>query len=87
MRGPRFSFLESKLRAEGHGNLLFHKVYAIAGFGDAVFHLQAGVHFDEEGVSLRRDKEFDSGERIIADFPDQHSGIFLEPFAQLRSDA
>ena len=80
-------FGQAQLRAEGHGDLLFDEVDAVTAFGDAVFHLKAGVHFDEVGFTLRGDEELHRGEGVITHLADQHTGVFLQAFAQLGRDA
>lgn len=76
-------FGQAQLRAEGYGDLLFDEVDAVTAFGDAVFHLKAGVHFDEVGFTLRGDEELHRGEGVITHLADQHTGVFLQAFAQL----
>ena len=70
-------FGQAQLRAEGHGDLLFDEVDAVTAFGDAVFHLKAGVHFDEVGFTLRGDEELHRGEGEITHLADQHTGVFV----------
>ncbi len=87
MGGHGFPFLQAEFRAEGHGDLLFHKVHAVAAFGDAVLHLEARVDLDEEGFAFRRDQKFDCRQGIIPHFAHQHPRVFLEAGAQIRGDA
>ena len=80
-------FVEGQFRTEGDGDLRFHKVDAVAGFGDAVFHLQAGVHFDHVGRAVAGDEEFHRGKGVVVHGLDQLAGVFLKLFAQFGGHA
>ncbi len=87
VRGLGVLFGEAQLRAEGDGDLLFHEVDPVTAFGDAVFHLKAGVDFDEVGLALRRNQKFDGGEGVVAHFAHEHARVLLQTLAQFGRDA
>lgn len=80
--GLVFSSVRRSFAPKATADLLFDEVDAVTAFGDAVFHLKAGVHFDEVGFTLRGDEELHRGEGVITHLADQHTGVFLQAFAQ-----
>ena len=77
----------AQFRAKGHGNLLFHKVDAVAAFGNAVLNLQTGIYFNKIGRSIGGNEEFNRGKRVVAHGAHQAAGIVLEPVAQVLGHA
>ena len=77
----------AELGAEGHGDLLFHEINAVAAFRDAVLHLQTGVHLDHVGIAVRGHEKFHRGQGLIAHGAHEPAGVFLEPGAQFRGHA
>ena len=55
-------------------------------FGDRVFHLQAGVHFQEVEVAVFVDQEFHSAGAFVAAGQGGFDGRFSHGFAQFRGD-
>ena len=80
-------FAVAQFRAKGHGDLLFHKVNAVAAFGDAVFNLQTGINFNKVRRTVRRNEEFDRGKGMVAHGAHKAAGIILEPVAQVLGHA
>ena len=72
----------AQFRTKGHGDLLFHKVDAVAAFGNAVLDLQTGIYFNKIGRSIGGNEEFDRGKRMVAHGAHQTARVILEPVAQ-----
>ncbi|MNV30070.1 hypothetical protein D3C71_1213240 [compost metagenome] len=64
--------LQGQRLPAGHAQLPFHQVGAGDALGDRVFNLQAGVHFHEEEIAVRRGDEL---HRAGADVVDRARGI------------
>ena len=85
--GPQIFFAVTQLCAEGHGNLLFHQVNAVATLGNAVLHLQAGVHLNEVGRAVRHNQELHRSQGVIPHGLDQPTSVVLELFPQVAGNA
>ena len=80
---PQVFLAVAQLGAESHGDLLFHQVDAVAALGDAVFHLQTGIHFNQIRRTLGRNQKFHRGQRMVSHGAHQAAGIILEALTQL----
>ena len=73
--------------AERHSDLLFHEIYAVTAFRDAVFHLEARIDLDHVRRAVLGNQKFYGRQRLIADGFDQLAGIFLEAGPQFFGQA
>ncbi len=84
--GLGVALVEAQLGAEADGDLLFHQVDAVAAFGDAVLHLQAGVGLDEVRTAILVHQELDGGQGMVAHGLDEFLGVPFEFLAQFGSE-
>ena len=73
--------------ATGHADLPGHQVQAGDGFGDRVFHLQAGVHLHEEEFTAGVEQEFHGAGADVADGLGRPYRGFAHGLAQLGAQA
>ena len=79
--------IKPQLAAKGDVDLLFNQVHAVAAFGDAVLHLQAGVDLDHVRFAVGIDQEFHRGQGIIPGLAHQPLAVVLEALAQFLGHA